>query len=139
MNELNELVSFYFDKAREIKSATERLTSTERTFKDIFTKQQVKQTQEKITTYYKWLNEADDKYLKHLVIKRVTYSPAAGPTEMERQAAEITVVSKAREMFIQSLSSFEKDITEVESTLNFRLTTTLAVLAIIISALGGVL
>ncbi len=139
MDELNKLISFYITKSQEIKSASERLTSKERTLVDMFSKQSVKKAQSRIPEFYAWLYEGDESYSKHFLIKRASFPPAAGPTETERLAAELSVVSKSREIFVQSLSNFERGITEVEGALNFRLTTMLAILAIAVSLVTTVL
>ena len=135
MDELNKLISFYITKSQEIKTASERLTSKERTLVDIFSKQSIKEAQSRIPEFYNWLDEGDEIYSNHFLIKRSSFPPAAGPTETEMLAADLTVVSKSREIFVQSLSNFERGITEVEGTLNFRLTTMLAILAIAVSFL----
>ncbi|HEH9428780.1 TPA: hypothetical protein SIA29_003964 [Aeromonas sobria] len=139
MDDLNKLISFYITKSQEIKSASERLTSKERTLVDMFSKQSVKKAQSRIPEFYTWLDEADGNYSKHLLIKRAALPPASGPTETERLAAELSVVSKSREIFVQSLSNFERGVTEVEGVLNFRLTTMLAILAIAVSLVTTVL
>lgn len=136
MNELNNLILDYFSKSQEIKNASESLTSEERTLVDMFCKQSVKGAQSKIPEYYACLNDLDEIYSKHFSIKQ-TLPPAAGPTETEMLAAKLSVVSKSREVFVQSLSNFERSITEVEGALNFRLTTTLAIFAIAVSLLAG--
>jgi len=133
MNDLNEIAAFYFEKANDLKKASEALVSSKRGIKDTICKNIVNASQANLETYYQWLNQADKSLSQYVVIKKSGFAPADGPSATEVLAAELTIVSKAREVYVHSLSSYERQITDIENTLNFRLTTTLAVIAICVA------
>ncbi len=52
-------------------------------------------------------------------------------------SARISMVTEARAIYVSNLSNYEKEISNVANNINFKITTTIAVVALIVSMLGA--
>ena len=142
MNNQNELIDFYLEKSDLIKKETEYISSYKRTIVDMFSKKPVNSSRNKVHEFYSWLKFADSEFSRYMVINKSNnpgVGVSMGSSKEEAQAAQVSIISSARNLFVMSLSAFEAEITNLDNSLNFQITTSIAMLAIIISITGSVL
>ena len=122
----------YISYSRNIIDANEEMAKDRYGISEMFTRSKLSKYKNKLGEYYTWLRECDDVYSASL-------APSTNVNDARLQQSTLDVVEKARAMFIFSLNSYEKELSNVEGNMNFRLTTSIAILAIIISIVMGVI
>jgi hypothetical protein len=135
METFNELIEMYLNGANEVKSSTENLSLCKRKFFHIFTKKPISNSPSDIRKFYSLLKDADSKYSVLIKVPPNKLQPAYGVDgDIKLLSYRLDIVSNARDVFVSSLSGYEKEVSNIENVLNFRLTTTIAVFAIILSS-----
>lgn len=118
--------NYYITRSRQIIDDTEKLSIDSYGFREIFTRTKLRKHKSRLAQYYDWLREYDEAYSKELSID-VKYE------DLKIIQARAEVVRQARELFVSSLSHFESELSNIESSHNFRLTTSIAILALVVS------
>lgn len=129
---LDELRIMYAEKSQMILEATREVATDSYGFLQIFTKTKLSRAKLKLNEYYDWLTKYDEVYSKNLI----TVGTRADVTVKD---LSLKMVDRSRELFISSLRGYENELSNVESSLNFQLTTSIALLAILFSVIGLVL
>ncbi len=126
---LEEAKNSYIESSRTIFDATERLSSESYGIAEIFSKTKLKQGKAKLKGYYAWLKEYDEAYTENL-----TLGGTIGDLNMKN--AKLSVVERSRSVFLSSLNGYEKELSNIEASTNFKLSTGIAIVAIVISMFG---
>lgn len=129
MSQLDEVKDSYIAGSQKIVDASEELANDSFGFIEIFSKKKLKIHQGKVSKFYGWLREYDAKFSGRL-------STQGGISTMQMRQAQVAIVSEARSLFVSSLSAFERELSDKEQTVNFRLSTTIALVAIVVSVVG---
>ena len=127
--ELDTAKNYYITRSKQIIDATESMAKDSYGIIEQFKRNKVTKYKEKLTEYYNWLREYDAVYSAHLSISGTI-------NELQIKQSQAIIVEQARNLFISSLRNYENEISNIENSLNFRLTTGIAIIAMVISVLG---
>lgn len=127
--ELSVAKNFYISRSNQIIEATKVLSKDSYGIKDIFIKSKLLKAKQELEKYYGWLNEYDEAYTENLIL-------GGAIPDLNMRNAKLSVVEKARGLFVSSLSSYEKELSNIEASINFKISTTIAFLAFLISVIG---
>lgn len=127
--ELSTAKNFYFTRADMLNKKHEELATTAFGFKDVFRRTRVVQFRAALKQYYEWLHEYDSALSENISLEGENY-------ELQSRAARAQMTSIARSVYVSSIESYEKELSNVETALNFRLTTAIAVVALVVSLAG---
>ncbi|MBJ7555332.1 hypothetical protein [Marinomonas spartinae] len=136
MDELNEAISIYVKGAKSVNEASRTLATSERRLLSMFPKKIITDAQLSLTDFYTSLENADKIYTAQLKLIKSVSRAHGGNDAVDRLASQSIVVANARQVFVKSLSNFESNIANIENTLNFRINTTIALFAIVVSVIG---
>ena len=131
MSTLETAKKNYIKTGQEILKATESLSAQSYGILEIITKSKLRKGKEKLTGYYLLLKEYDDVYTSELEINGTTF-------DIELKLARLKICESARLIFTSSLGGYERELSNIESSINFKLTTGIAMIALVFS-LAGVL
>ncbi|MGX5915104.1 hypothetical protein ACR0ST_10265 [Aliidiomarina sp. Khilg15.8] len=126
---LEEAKNSYIKRSREIFDETERLSSESYGIAEIFTKSKLMQGKAKLKDYYACLKECDEAYAQFF-----TLGGAIGDLNMKN--AKLAVVERSRSVFLSSLNGYERELSNIEASTNFKLSTGIAIVAVVISMFG---
>ncbi|MDZ4261981.1 MAG: hypothetical protein U1B30_06585 [Pseudomonadota bacterium] len=127
--DLNTAKNFYFTRSDMLNRKHEELATTSFGFTEIFTRKNVTKYRSVLKQYYTWLYEYDEVLSKNMSLNDDN-------NELQPRTARANMVIISRSVYISSIESYEKELSNIESNLNFRLTTAIAVLALVFSAVG---
>jgi len=130
--DLNTAKNLYITRSRQIINANESMAKDSYGFMEMITKSKLKRHKEKLGDFYAWLRECDEAYSKNI-------SVSGSINDLLMKQAKLGIAEKARGVFISSLNSYEKELSNIEGNINFKLTTSMAVLAIVVSAVMSVI
>lgn len=136
MDELNKAIAIYVEGVKSVNEESRSLATSKRRLLSMFSKRVITDAQSKLSGFYTSLENADELYTGKLKLIKTVSGAYDGKDGVDRLASQCIVVSNARQLFINSLSSFESNIANIENVLNFRLNTTLALVAIVVSVIG---
>ena len=128
---LEEVKKNYLDKSQEIYKSTKELAKDSYGMREILTNKKQRKAKEKLEIYYSWLNDIDSEYSKQFEIM-------GSVAEMQMRNGHLSVAERARNIFISSLSGYENAIANIEASTNFKITTILAMFAILVSIFGAI-
>lgn len=123
---LGKVVEAYLEKSKIIFKETEKLSLESDKFNGTQRNKKLKEAKRNLTTYYSWLQELDKEYTGDLLIPGT-------PNNM----FIFSVVERARNVFMSSLNGYEKSLANIEANINFRKTTFIAIIALIVSMVGS--
>ncbi len=129
---LDEAKKGYLEKSLDILNATESLSKDSYGILEIFTNTKLNDAKAQLSTYYSWLKEFDEAYSGDFMLH-------GHISDITRLNGNLSIVERARNMFVSSLDSYEKALANIESATNFKLTTSIALLALFVAALGLVI
>ncbi|MEZ9233830.1 hypothetical protein AB4259_22520 [Vibrio amylolyticus] len=121
--------NLYITKSKDILDATEMLSKQSYGFKEIFSNEQLKKAKVKLPEYYSWLREYDDAYTSLLNME------GALP-DLNMRNAKVSIMERARNVYVLSLQGYEKELANIESSTNFKLSTGIALIAVLVSLVG---
>ncbi|HAS8371842.1 TPA: hypothetical protein I7742_22650, partial [Vibrio vulnificus] len=113
----------------EILNATEALSKDKYGLVEIFTNKKLIEAKAQLSIFYSWLREFDAAYSGDFMLHGTIH-------ELTMLNGNLSIVERARNMFVSSLDSYEKAIANIESSTNFKLTTSIALLALLVAVLG---
>ena len=122
----------YIQSAKKIIDANEKMACDSFKFIEMFRRKNLRKYKGNLSDYYNWLREYDDEYSQFITTDGTI-------NDLNFKLAKINIASKAREIFIVSLGNYEKELSNIEGNLNFLLSTSIALVAIVISILISVL
>ena len=123
---MEKLKNNYIKKGQDILSRNESLATESFGFFESFTRTKLKRFKGNIAEYYTNLGALDSYYTS-------LFKTSGAINDLNMLNAQLQVISKAREMYTSALSAYEKELANIEGSLNFRLTTIIAIVAIIVS------
>ncbi|HAS6327681.1 hypothetical protein ABRZ80_22625 [Vibrio vulnificus] len=121
--------NLYITKSKDILDATEILSKQSYGFKEIFSNEQLKKAKAKLPEYYSWLREYDDAYTSLL-------SMEGALPDLNMRNAKVSIMERARNVYVLSLQGYEKELANIESSTNFKLSTGIALIAVLVSLVG---
>lgn len=127
--DLLEAKNSYIERSRQIFDTTEKLSKESYGLTEIFTKKKLKIAKGKLSNYYNWLKEYDAAYSENLILEGALY-------DLNIRNAKLKVLESSRLLFLSSLNGYEKELSNIEGSTNFKLSTGIAVAATIISIIG---
>jgi len=129
MINLDGTKAYYISKSNQIIEANEKMALDNYGFIEMFTQSKLKGYKNRLREFYEWLRESDEAYAQNM---RIPISI----NEILMVNGQLGIVQNARDLFVSSLNSYEKEVSNIEGNINFRLTTFIAILAIIISVVA---
>ena len=122
---------YYIIGSREIIDANELMAKDSYGVADMITRKKINGYKSKLGNYYDWLREYDEAYSESLSINGTV-------NDLQMKQTKAAIAGQARSLFVASLRGYESEIRNVEASLNFRLTTSIAIIAIVTSVIGFV-
>ncbi|AIL70748.1 hypothetical protein VV93_v1c16600 [Vibrio vulnificus] len=129
---IDEATKGYLAKSVYILNATEALSKDKYGLVEIFTNKKLIEAKAQLPIFYSWLREFDAAYSGDFMLHGTIH-------ELTMLNGNLSIVERARNMFVSSLDSYEKAIANIESSTNFKLTTSIALLALLVAVLGLVI
>ncbi|HCE4574290.1 hypothetical protein P3719_23295 [Vibrio parahaemolyticus] len=129
---LDEAKNGYLAKSIEILNATESLSKDKYGIFEIFTNKKLNDAKEQLSIYYSWLREFDATYSGEFMLHGTI-------PDITMLNGNLSIVERSRSMFVSSLNSYEKALANIESSTNFKLTTSIALIALLVAVLGLVI
>lgn len=126
---LEDIKNSYIERSQEIFDATEKLSTDSYGFIEVFTQKKLKLGKADLKDYYIWLKEYDEAYTKNL-----TLNGTIGDLNMKN--AKLNIIERSRAVFLSSLNGYERELSNIEASTNFKLSTGIAITAIVISIAG---
>jgi len=128
---MDELVNNYVKLCDKVTNQNLSLATNSFGLYVVFTRRKMTIYRDKLPGYYEEMKSLD-------VIYSNKFQITGALNDLNYLSSQLAIVSRAREMAISALSNYEKELSNIESALNFRLTTTIAVTAIVISIISPV-
>jgi len=126
---MDNLIEGYTSISNDAVALNKTIDETEFSFVSIFCRKELKSLKQQIPALLSRLQELDKEYSAKFKTSRAI-------NDLNMLNAQLAIVDKARNMAMSSLSNAEKAYKGTESSLNFRLTTVIAITAIVISIVG---
>lgn len=130
--DLETAKNYYITRSRQIIDANESMARDSYGLLEMIAKTKLNRHKDRLGEFYGWLREYDEAYSENISI-------SGSINEVLMKQGKLGIAEKAREIFISSLNSYEKELSNIEGNINFKLTTSIAVLAIIVSVAMGVI
>ncbi|TOM78871.1 hypothetical protein [Vibrio parahaemolyticus] len=121
--------NLYITKSKDILDATEMLSKQSYGFKEVFTNDKLKKAKEKLPDYYNWLRKYDEAYTSLL-------SMEGALPDLNMRNAKVSIMERARNVYVLSLQGYEKELANIEASTNFKLSTGIALIAVLVSLVG---
>ncbi|EHR7861147.1 TPA: hypothetical protein NJ344_004635 [Vibrio parahaemolyticus] len=121
--------NLYITKSKDILDATEMLSKQSYGFKEVFTNDKLKKAKEKLPEYYNWLRKYDEAYTSLL-------SMEGALPDLNMRNAKVSIMERARNVYVLSLQGYEKELANIEASTNFKLSTGIALIAVLVSLVG---
>ncbi|OCH41420.1 hypothetical protein [Aliivibrio fischeri] len=118
--------NLYITRSKDILKATEILSKQTYGIREVFTSKQLKKAKSELSKYYEWLKVYDEAYIDLLKLD------GALP-DLNMRVAKVSIMECARNIFISSLQGYEKELSNIEASTNFKLTTGIALFAVLVS------
>ncbi|RJG09742.1 hypothetical protein D3879_16880 [Pseudomonas cavernicola] len=125
---MEDLIKNYTASASIVLQDNEALAAASSGLREIFSRSVINEHKEKVRNHFQILLKLDEQYTKHL-------SPQGTINELSMKSAQIQILSQARSMFVGAIKNYESSLTELEGQFQFKVSTTLAIVAILISIL----
>ena len=121
--------NLYITRSKDILDATETLSKQSYGLKEIFTNAQLKKAKARLPEYYNWLKECDDSYTSLLNMD------GAIP-DLNMRNARVSIMERARNVYVLTLQGYERELANIEASTNFKLSTGIALIAVLVSVVG---
>lgn len=121
----------YITRSRQVIDANEAMARESYGLVEVFSRTKMNGYKAKLGGYYDWLREYDEAYAETLSIHGTI-------NDLQVKQAKAAIAAHARNLFVSSIGNYEKELSNIESSLNFRLTTSIAIIALLVSAIGFV-
>ncbi|HHX8306438.1 TPA: hypothetical protein ACVOZG_004589 [Vibrio diabolicus] len=121
--------NFYITRSTEILDATEALSKQSYGLTEVFTNDQLKKAKAKLPEYYRWLKEFDEAYTSLLNMDGAI-------SDLNMRNAKVSIMERAINVYVSSLQGYEKELANIEASTNFKLSTGIALLAVLVSVVG---
>jgi hypothetical protein len=121
--------NYYITRSRMIFSATEALSQDHYGMFEVFSSRKLKKAKYRLGEYYVWLEESDAVYTDHLDM-------SGAISDLNIRNAQLGVVERARDVFLSSLNGYEKELSNIQACTNFKISTCLALFAVVIAIAG---
>ena len=119
----------YVTRSNQILEATEVLSKQNYGLTEIFTNKQLKQAKANLPQYYEWLKECDEVYTSLL-------SMNGAIPDLNMKNAKLSIMERARNIYVLSLQGYEKELANIQASTNFKLSTGIAMIAVLVSVIG---
>lgn len=126
---LDEAKNGYLSRSLDILNATESLSKDKYGIFENFTNNKLNDAKKQLSLYYSWLREFDAAYSGEFMFHGTI-------PDITMLNGNLSIVERSRSMFVSSLNSYEKALANIESSTNFKLTTSIALLALLVAVLG---
>lgn len=126
---MDEVIEGYVSISNDAVSLNKEIDEAEFGFNNIFCRGELKSFKAQIPPLLARLQENDANYSGK-------FKSTGAINDLNMLNAQLAVVDKARNMAMSSLANTESCYKDTESSLNFRLTTVIAITAIVISIAG---
>jgi len=127
--DLNTTKNYYFTRSEMLNKKHEELVTTTFSIRDIFDRKRISEYRGLIRQYYMWLHEYDTVLSENLSLSGENY-------ELQPRAVKAEMTLIARSVYVSSIESYEKELSNIESSMNFRLTTIIALFALVLSVMS---
>ena len=121
--------NLYITRSTQILDATEELSKQSYGLKEVFTNNQIKKAKAKLPEYYSWLKEYDEAYTSLLNMDGAI-------SDLNMRNAKVSIMERARNVYVSSLQGYEKELANIEASTNFKLSTGIALIAVLVSVVG---
>ena len=125
----DELKSCYARSGAKILDSTKGLATDSYGMWEVLTRAKIGYAKKQLIDYYTTLGELDDAYSECLQM-------TGSLNDLMMKNAKLAIVERSRVIYIDSLDSFQRELSNVETTLNFKISTTMALVALILSSVG---
>ncbi|MUI53152.1 hypothetical protein [Aliivibrio fischeri] len=127
--EVTTAKNLYITRSNEILDATELLSKQSYGLKEVFTNDHLKKAKAKLPEFYRWLKEYDEAYTSLL-------SMDGAIPDLNMRNAKVSIMERARNIYVLSLQGYEKELANIEASTNFKLSTGIALFAVLVSVVG---
>ena len=126
---MEELKNKFIEISSEVLTDNGGLASSSLTFREIFNQETLNSHKTKLHAYFETLSDLDEEYAKHL-------STSGTINDLLMKNAKVQILSLSRTMLVGAIKNYESSLSEFEGQVKFRLNTTIAVVAIVVSVIG---
>lgn len=125
----DEIKSCYARSSTKILDSTKTLATDSYGMLEVFTGAKIGNAKKQLIDYYTTLGKLDDAYSECLQM-------TGSLNDLMMKNAKLATIERSRVIFMHSLDCFQRELSNVETSLNFKISTTMALVAIIFSIVG---